>query len=135
MQTDQIIVSKPLAKGARHTFFEQPQFECLLGDNLLQVLRLAPELLDLIGRRGPRRVAGEPALAGLQELLRPRVIHALGDAFAPTVSPRRPSSTMRIFSSAAWCFRVARRMLRTSVSDDAGVELDFCLIFAPRGLR
>ena len=32
------------------------------------------------------------------------------------VSPRRPSSTMRIFSSAAWCFRVARRMLRTSVS-------------------
>ena len=62
-----------------HAFFEQPQFECLLGDNLLQVLRLAPELLDLIGRRGPRRVAGEPALAGLQELLRPRVIHALGD--------------------------------------------------------
>ena len=34
-------------------------------------------------RRSPRRVAGEPALAGLQELLRPRVIHALGDAFAP----------------------------------------------------
>src|SRR5262245_20988839 len=47
------------------------------------------------------------------------------------VSPRRPSSTMRIFSSAAWCFRVARRMSRTSVSDDAGVEFDFCLIFAP----
>ena len=38
------------------------------------------------------------------------------------VSPRRPSSTMRIFSSAAWCFRVARRMLRTSVSDDAGAS-------------
>ena len=31
-----------------HAFFEQPQFERLLGDNLLQVLRLAPELLDLI---------------------------------------------------------------------------------------
>src|SRR5262249_18139149 len=61
----------------------QPQFERLLGDNLLQVRRLAPELLDLIGRRSPRRVAGEPALARLQELLRPRVIHALGDAFAP----------------------------------------------------
>ena len=45
-----------------HVFFEQPQFECLLGDNLLQVLRLAPELLDLIGCRGPRRVAGEPRL-------------------------------------------------------------------------
>ena len=67
-----------------HAFFEQPQFERLLGDNLLQVLRLAPELLDLIGRRSPRRVAGEPALTGLQKLLRSRVIHALGDAFAPT---------------------------------------------------
>src|SRR6185312_1712776 len=66
-----------------HAFFEQPQFERLLGDNLLQVLRLAPELLDLIGRRGPRRVAGEPALTGLQKLLRPRVTHALGDTFAP----------------------------------------------------
>jgi hypothetical protein len=32
MQTDQIIVSKPLANGARHTVFEQPQFERLLGD-------------------------------------------------------------------------------------------------------
>jgi hypothetical protein len=29
-----------------HAFFEQPQFERLLGDNFLQVLRLAPELLD-----------------------------------------------------------------------------------------
>ena len=51
------------------------------------------------------------------------------------VSPRRPSSTMRIFSSAAWCFRVARRMLRTSVSDDAGVELDFCLVSQQRAGR
>jgi hypothetical protein len=48
-----------------HAFLEQPLFECLLGDNLLQVLRLAPELLDLARRRSPRRVAGEPALAGL----------------------------------------------------------------------
>ena len=45
------------------------------------------------------------------------------------------SITMRIFSSAAWCFRVARRMLRTRFSDVTGVELDFCLIFAPWGLR
>ena len=37
-----------------------PIFECLLGYNLLQVLRLAPELLDLISRCGPRRVAGQP---------------------------------------------------------------------------
>jgi hypothetical protein len=53
-----------------HAFFEQPQFERLLGDNFLQVLRLTPELLDLIGRRSPCRVAGEPALAGLATLKR-----------------------------------------------------------------
>ena len=41
------------------------------------------------------------------------------------VSPRRPSSTMRICFSAAWCFRVARRMSRTTPSDDTGVDLDF----------
>src|ERR1700756_2267282 len=44
-----------------HAFFEQPQFERLLGDNFLQVLRLAPELLDLISRRSPHRVTGAPA--------------------------------------------------------------------------
>ena len=58
-----------------------------------------------------------------------RELHRIAErqSSAIEVSPRRPSSTMRIFSSAAWCFRVARRMLRTSASDDAGVELDFCL--------
>ena len=50
-----------------HTFFEQPQFESLLGNDFLQVLRLAPELLDLIGRRRACRVAGKPALAGLKD--------------------------------------------------------------------
>jgi hypothetical protein len=62
-----------------------------------------------IGRRRTGRVSGEPALTSLEELLRPRVIHAFGDALAPAqlsdrISPRRPSSTMRIFFSAAWCF-------------------------------
>ena len=133
-------------------FFEQPQFECLLGDNLLQVLCRAPELLDLIGRRGPRRVAGDPALAVLQRAgacrppgtrsttrsdkrsrrcLASRRCLRRRQRSAIDVSPRRPSSTMPIFSSRrAAAFRVARRMLRTSVSDDAGagVELDFCLI-------
>ena len=41
---------------------------------------------------------------------------------------------MRAFSSAEYCFRVARLMSRTSFSDVTGVELDFCLI-APWGLR
>src|SRR5215468_5029208 len=66
-----------------HAFFEQSQFEGLLGDNFLEVLRFAPKLLDLVGRRCTSGVSGKPALAGLEELLRPRVIHALGNAFAP----------------------------------------------------
>ena len=30
-----------------HAFFKQPKFERLLGDDLLQLLRLAPKILDL----------------------------------------------------------------------------------------
>jgi len=44
---------------------------------------LALEVLDFtIGRR-PGRVPGQSALAGFQELFRPAVIQALGNAFAP----------------------------------------------------
>src|SRR5262249_41139644 len=60
------------------------QFEGLLGDNFLEVLRFAPEPLDLVGRRRTSGVPGKPALAGLEKLLRPGVIHALGNAFPPS---------------------------------------------------
>src|SRR6516165_5962404 len=46
-------------------------------------------------------------------------------------SPRRPSRTMRILSSAEKCRRVARRMSFTTCSAGAFVGPDFCLIFAP----
>src|ERR1700682_5022573 len=46
-------------------------------------------------------------------------------------SPRRPSSTMRIFSSAENCRRVARRMSFTTCSAGSFTGPDFCLIFAP----
>src|SRR3954454_12030228 len=46
-------------------------------------------------------------------------------------SPRRPSSTMRIFSSAPYCLRVARRMSVTTCSAEAFCVPAFCLIFAP----
>src|SRR5258705_4825234 len=45
-------------------------------------------------------------------------------------SPRKPSNMMRIFSSAEYCFRVARRISLTTRSDDTLVVSDFCLIFA-----
>src|SRR6266513_472980 len=47
-------------------------------------------------------------------------------------SPRRPSSTMRIFSSAEWCRRVALRISRTVFSALSGTRLLACLIVAPQ---
>src|ERR687890_2541912 len=48
-------------------------------------------------------------------------------------SPRKPSSTMRIFSSAEKCRRVARRMSLTTVSAGPFAGPDVCFIFAPQG--
>jgi len=44
---------------------------------------------------------------------------------------RRPSSTMRIFSSAENCRRVARRISFTTLFAGSFTSPDFCLIFAP----
>src|SRR5260221_9101905 len=46
-------------------------------------------------------------------------------------SPRRPSSTMRILSSAEKCRRVARRIFVTTSVAGSFSGTDFCLIFAP----
>src|SRR3970040_1042771 len=46
-------------------------------------------------------------------------------------SPRSPSSTMRILSSAEKCRRVARRISFMTCSAGALTGTDFCLIFAP----
>src|SRR5260370_35765586 len=66
-----------------HAFFEKTQFERLLGDNFLQLSRLTAQILDLAARGRPRRIAGKPPLAGLQELLGPTVVKALGNPLAP----------------------------------------------------
>jgi hypothetical protein len=46
-------------------------------------------------------------------------------------SPRRPSNTMRILSSAEKCRRVARRIFFTTSLAGSFSGTDFCLIFAP----
>jgi hypothetical protein len=48
-------------------------------------------------------------------------------------SPRNPSSTMRIFSSAEYCRRFWRRMSFRTWSADALPGPDFCFIFAAGG--
>ncbi len=86
-----------------------------VGHDLLQRACLAAQVLDLVGGRGPSRVTGQPLLASFQELLGPAVVHRLAmpsrrHSSAMLSSPRRPSSTMRIFSSTKNCRRVARRI-------------------------
>src|SRR5262249_45393409 len=88
-----------------HAFFEQSQFEGLLGDNFLEVLRFAPKLLDLVGRRRTSSVPGKPTLAGLEKLLRPGVIHALGNAFAPAKLGDRGFAAKAIEHDADLLFR------------------------------
>ena len=48
-------------------------------------------------------------------------------------SPRNPSSTMRIFSSAEYYLRVALRMSLIALAAPVCRVCDFCLIFVPFG--
>src|SRR5262245_5678555 len=65
----------------RERFFEQTVFDQDLSQGFLELARLSLELLDLVRGRLTRRVAGEPFLARLQELLRPTVVQVLIDPF------------------------------------------------------
>src|SRR5258708_5556333 len=76
----------PITSGSvppipENAFFEQAVFDQDLSQGLLELARLSPELLDLVRGRLTRRVAGEPFLARLQELLRPTVVEVLIDPF------------------------------------------------------
>src|SRR5215475_455956 len=66
-----------------NAFFEQAVFDQERSQGLLELARLSLELLDLVRGRLTRRVAGEPFLARLQELLRPTVVEVLIDPFLP----------------------------------------------------
>ena len=65
-----------------HAFFEQTQLEGLLGDDFFQLQGLALEVFDFAGGRRSGRVTGEAPFAGFEELLRPAVVQALGNALA-----------------------------------------------------
>jgi len=74
----------PRLPHPRSCFFEQTQFESLLGDNFFQLQGLALEVFDLAGGCRSGRVTGQTSFAGFQELLRPTVIQALGNTFPAT---------------------------------------------------
>src|SRR5262249_11661216 len=64
-----------------HAFFKQAVLQGEIGHHLLQGGGFTTKVLHLAGRPGAGGVGRPPALAGLQELLRPAVIHRGGNAF------------------------------------------------------
>jgi len=76
----------------------------LLGDNFFQLQGLALEILDFAGGCRSRRVAGQPPLAGFQELLRPAVVQALGDALPAAQLGDRDLATQAIEDDADLLF-------------------------------
>ena len=73
----------PVADGAGHTFFEHPVLQGQLGHDLLQRVGFATQVLDLVRSGCPGRIARQPLLARLEEVLRPAVIQVLDDPLAP----------------------------------------------------
>src|SRR5215471_2579739 len=67
-----------------HAFFEQAVLEGDLGQRFLELAGFGAQHLDLIGARLAGGIAGQPLLAGLQELLAPSVVEVLGNAFLAT---------------------------------------------------
>src|SRR6185436_5331042 len=63
-------------------FFEHTALEGQLGHDLLQRVGLATQILDLVRSGGPGRIARQPLLARLEEVLRPAVIQVLDDSLA-----------------------------------------------------
>ena len=81
MQTVEPNYRKTACRRGEPYVFEQSQFQRLLGNDFLQFLGLALEILDLIAGRGSRSITREAPLAGFEELLGPAVVEALGNAF------------------------------------------------------
>ena len=122
-----------IAAHARSCFFEKTVLQRKFGDQLLHVAHLLAQAFNLARGRLAPGVAGEPLLARFQKLFRPAVIRTLGDAprrhkAAMLSSPRRPDTTIRIFSSGVYCLRVLRRISRTVLSAGSFLPIDFCLV-------
>jgi len=66
-----------------HAFFEQAVLQQNIRQSFLESAHLAAQVLNLAGGCLALGIARQPLLAGFQELLRPLVIEALCDAFAP----------------------------------------------------
>jgi len=84
---------------------------------------LPAQVFDLAAGCRSRCVACKAPFSGLQELLRPSVIQALGDALTPAEFRNAVFATQAVqhnadFLLAEYCLRVARRMSFTIRSED-----------------
>jgi hypothetical protein len=76
--------SCPVSPIPAHAFFEQAVLQGEVGHDLLQGAGFATRLLHLVRGRLAGGVAGQPPLAGVEEVLRPAIADRGGDALAPT---------------------------------------------------
>jgi hypothetical protein len=75
--------SNPYCRRGGPYVFEHPVLQGQLGHDLLQRVGLATQILDLVRSGGPGRIARQPLLARLEEVLRSAVIQVLDDSLAP----------------------------------------------------
>ena len=64
-----------------HAFFEQTVFQRQVRNTFLERSGLAAQFLDLVGGGSTGCIASKPTLSRFHELLGPRVIEALSNAF------------------------------------------------------
>ena len=70
-----------VAPISQQAFFEQTEFERLLGDNFLQITRFTAQIFHLVSRRRADRIARQPPFPSFHEVLGPLVVNALRYAF------------------------------------------------------
>ena len=102
-----------------------------------ELARLSLELLDLVRGRLTRRVAGEPFLARLQELLRPTVVQVLIDPFLAAQLSNAVLAAQAFQHDADLLFSgmmpaCGSAISRTVFSALSGTRLLACLIVAPQ---
>lgn len=91
-------------KGCNHDFFKQAVFQGEISQRLLQVTAFTAQRLRLVTGRLAGGITGKTLLARFEEFLRQlqyrlSAIPSRRHIAAMLSSPRKPSSTMRIFSS------------------------------------
>jgi hypothetical protein len=98
-----------------HAFFKKPQFQCLFGNDFFQIMRFTAQGRNLPCGSRPSRITGKTTLASLKKLLRPLVIDALGDTFAPAKFDNAFLTTQSVQHDADLLFR---RILLTRCTAD-----------------